>query len=233
MGGMFAAIGILAALHERDRTGRGQHVKSRALREHAVSGFDLMAQFAVTGEAGGADAGAISAWPCTMSSTRRTAQQIFVGVVTDTQWRAFCAGLSPDGAGRRPSACLQSDAGGGAAAAYSGVAEAVQNNTPGTQAIERCEQAKLPYAPIRRPDELFDDPQLNTAGGMVDVTMADGRRTRVPALPLQFGDKRLGCRRDIPRLGEHSLEIARELGMDQAVIENLISDGVLGVETQL
>ena len=63
--------------------------------------------------------------------------------------------------------------------------------------------------------------------------MADGRRTRVPALPLQFGDNRFGCRRDIPRLGEHSREIARELGMDQDVIDNLISDGVLGVETEL
>jgi crotonobetainyl-CoA:carnitine CoA-transferase CaiB-like acyl-CoA transferase len=68
---------------------------------------------------------------------------------------------------------------------------------------------------------------------MVDVTMADGRRTRVPALPLQFGDNRLGSRRNIPRLGEHSREIARELGMDQDVIDNLISDGVLGVETEL
>jgi crotonobetainyl-CoA:carnitine CoA-transferase CaiB-like acyl-CoA transferase len=63
--------------------------------------------------------------------------------------------------------------------------------------------------------------------------MADGRRTRVPALPLQFGDKRLGCRRDIPRLGEHSLEIARELGMERVLIENLISEGVLGVDTTL
>ena len=60
--------------------------------------------------------------------------------------------------------------------------------------------------------------------------MADGRPTRVPALPLQFGDKRLGRRRDIPRLGEHSLEIAGELGIERAVIDNLISEGVLGVE---
>ena len=98
------------------------------------------------------------------------------------------------------------------------------------QMVALCEQAKLPYAPIRRPDELFDDPQLNVPGGMVDVSLPDGRVTRVPALPLQFGGQRLGRRRDIPRAGEHSVAIARELGMDRSAIEALIASGVLSVD---
>jgi crotonobetainyl-CoA:carnitine CoA-transferase CaiB-like acyl-CoA transferase len=96
--------------------------------------------------------------------------------------------------------------------------------------VAMCEQAKLPYAPIRRPDELFDDPQLNVPGGMVEVSLPDGRVTRIPALPLQFGDQRLGRRRDIPRAGEHSVAIAQELGMDRAAIEALIESGVLSVD---
>ena len=99
------------------------------------------------------------------------------------------------------------------------------------QMAAMCEQAKLPYAPIRRPDELFDDPQLNVPGGMVDVSLPDGRVTRIPALPLQFGSQRLGLRRDIPRAGEHSIAIAQELGMDSSSIEALIASGVLGVDT--
>ena len=228
MGGMFGVIGILAALHERTRTGIGQYVKSALYENTAFLVSTSMAQFAVTGKPAAPMPERISAWAVYDVFDSADAQQIFVGVVTDTQWRAFCEvfhqpqlaadpelASNPMRVAARPRLIPQ--------------LRALFKTITQAQAIERCEQAKLPYAPIRRPDELFDDPQLNSAGGMVDVTMADGRRTRVPALPLQFGDKRLGLRRDIPRLGEHSLEIARELGMDQAVIDNLISDGVLGV----
>jgi len=231
MGGMFAVIGILAALHERARTGAGQHVKSALYENSAFLVSTSMAQFAVTGKAAAPMPERISAWAVYDVFDTADAQQIFVGVVTDTQWRAFCQvfhqpelakdpelASNPMRVAARPRLIPQ--------------LRTLFKRITRAQAIERCEQAKLPYAPIRRPDELFDDPQLNTPGGMVDVTMADGRRARVPALPLQFGDKRLGCRLDIPRLGEHSLEIARELGMEQTLIENLISDGVLGVEAQ-
>jgi crotonobetainyl-CoA:carnitine CoA-transferase CaiB-like acyl-CoA transferase len=232
MGGMFAVIGILAALHERSRTGAGQHVKSALYENTAFLVSTSMAQFAVTGKPAAPMPERISAWAVYDVFDTADAQQIFVGVVTDTQWRAFCQVFhqtdlaadpeltsNPMRVAARPRLIPQ--------------LRALFKTITRAQAIEHCEQAKLPYAPIRRPDELFDDPQLNTPGGMVDVTMADGRRTRVPALPLQFGDNRLGSRRNIPRLGEHSREIARELGMDQDVIDNLISDGVLGVETEL
>jgi len=229
MGGLFAVIGILAALHERAHTGTGQHVKSALYENTAFLVSTSMAQFAVTGKPAAPMPDRISAWAVYDVFDTADAQQIFVGVVTDTQWRAFCEvyhqpelaadselASNPLRVAARPRLIPQ--------------LRALFTTITRAQAIERCEQAKLPYAPIRRPDELFDDPQLNTAGAMVDVTMADGRRTRVPALPLQFGNRRLGLRRDIPHLGEHSLEIARELGMDRGVIENLISDGVLGVE---
>jgi crotonobetainyl-CoA:carnitine CoA-transferase CaiB-like acyl-CoA transferase len=232
MGGMFAVIGILAALHERARTGAGQQVKSALYENSAFLVSTSMAQFAVTGKPAAPMPERISAWAVYDVFDTADAQQIFVGVVTDTQWRAFCQVFhqpdlaadpeltsNPMRVAARPRLIPQ--------------LRALFKTITRAQAIERCEQAKLPYAPIRRPDELFDDPQLNTPGGMVAVTMADGHRTRVPALPLQFGDKRLGCRRDIPRLGEHSFEIARELGIDEAVIDKLISEGVLGVETEL
>jgi crotonobetainyl-CoA:carnitine CoA-transferase CaiB-like acyl-CoA transferase len=232
MGGMFAVIGILAALHERAHTGAGQHVKSALYENTAFLVSTSMAQFAVTGKPAAPMPERISAWAVYDVFDTADAQQIFVGVVTDTQWRAFCRVFHQPDLANEPELSSNPMR---VAARPRLIPElrTLFKTITQAQAIERCEQAKLPYAPIRRPDELFDDPQLNTAGGMVDVTMADGRRARVPALPLQFGDKRLGCRRDIPRLGEHSLEIARELGMDQAVIENLISDGVLGVEAQL
>jgi crotonobetainyl-CoA:carnitine CoA-transferase CaiB-like acyl-CoA transferase len=85
----------------------------------------------------------------------------------------------------------------------------------------------LPFAPIVRPDELFEDPQLNVPGAMIEVTMEDGRKTRVPALPLEVDGKRFGRRLDVPRSGEHSVGIAEELGFQQAEIEALLRDGII------
>jgi crotonobetainyl-CoA:carnitine CoA-transferase CaiB-like acyl-CoA transferase len=230
MGGMFAVIGILAALHERERTGAGQHVKSALYENVAFLVASSMAQFAVTGKPAAPMPDRISAWAVYDVFETSDNLQIFVGVVTDTQWRTFCDVFG------QPTLAADSDL------ATNPLRVAARERLipmlrqlfkafTREQMVALCEQAKLPYAPIRRPDELFDDPQLNVPGGMVDVSLPDGRPTRVPALPLQFGSRRLGRRRDIPRAGEHSVAIAKELGMDSASIEALIADGVLGVDS--
>ena len=229
MGGMFAVIGILAALHERERTGAGQHVQSSLYENVAFLVASSMAQFAVTGKPANPMPDRISAWAVYDVFETRDGLQIFVGVVTDTQWRTFCDVFNQP--------VLAAD---GALATNPQRVAARERLIPmlrtlfkaftRDQMVTMCEQAKLPYAPIRRPDELFDDPQLNVPGGMVDVSLPDGRVTRVPALPLQFGGQRLGRRRDIPRAGEHSVAIARELGMDRSAIEALIASGVLSVD---
>jgi crotonobetainyl-CoA:carnitine CoA-transferase CaiB-like acyl-CoA transferase len=81
-----------------------------------------------------------------------------------------------------------------------------------------------------QPDQLFDDPHLNEPGAMVHVTLANGRDAPLPALPLEIDGKRLGLRLDLPRAGEHSAAIARQLGYDQGEIDRLIADGVMGVD---
>lgn len=229
MGGMFAVIGILAALRERERTGAGQHVQSSLYENVAFLVASSMAQFAVTGKPANPMPDRISAWAVYDVFETRDGLQIFVGVVTDTQWRTFCDVFNQP--------VLAAD---GALATNPQRVAARERLIPmlrtlfkaftRDQMVAMCEQAKLPYAPIRRPDELFDDPQLNVPGGMVDVSLPDGRVTRVPALPLQFGGQRLGRRRDIPRAGEHSVAIAQELGMDRSAIEALVASGVLSVD---
>ena len=92
-----------------------------------------------------------------------------------------------------------------------------------------CEAAGVGYAPITRPDEMFDDPQLKQPGAMVEVTLADGRIMPIPALPLEMDGGRFGKRLDIPRAGEHSAAIAAELGCTADEIRALVAEGVLGV----
>ena len=78
--------------------------------------------------------------------------------------------------------------------------------------------------------ETFLISTRETAGFWLQVTLPDGRTMRLPALPLEMDGQRLGKRLDIPRVGEHSAAIAKELGCEPAFIEELIAEGVLGVD---
>ena len=98
------------------------------------------------------------------------------------------------------------------------------------EAASRCECIGLPFAPVMRPHDLFHDPQLAQPGAMTDVTLPDGKSTPIPALPIEMNGRRFGRRLDIPRVGEHSKEIARELGMEREEIEDLIVEKILGIE---
>jgi crotonobetainyl-CoA:carnitine CoA-transferase CaiB-like acyl-CoA transferase len=230
MGGMFAVIGILAALHERARSGAGQYVKSSLYENVAFLVSSSMAQFAVTGKPANPMPDRISAWAVYDVFETRDGLQIFVGVVTDTQWRTFCEVFDQPALAADVALATNPQRVAARERLIPLLRELFKTFTR-DRMVAMCEQAKLPYAPIRRPDELFDDPQLNVPGGMVEVSLPDGRVTRIPALPLQFGDQRLGRRRDIPRAGEHSVAIAQELGMDRAAIEALIESGVLSVDS--
>ena len=229
MGGMFAAIGILAALQERERTGKGQLVKSALFENNMFLVAQHMSQFAVTGKPAAPMPDRISAWAIYDIFETRDREQIFLGVVSDTQWRAFCETFD------QPE--LLADA---SLATNPLRVEARPRLVPAVRAIvarhtraeivAACERARLPFAPIMKPEELFDDPHLSRPGAMVEVTLADGRSIQVPALPLEMKGRRLGRRLDIPRVGEHSAGIAQELGYGPAKIAQLVADGVLGVD---
>ncbi len=227
MGGMFAVIGILAALRQRDESGGAQQIKSSLFENTAFLVSTSMAQYAITGKPAAPMPARISAWAVYDVFDTADDLQIFVGVVTDTQWRIFCelfalSDLAAD-------ASLQTNAQRVAArerllprlrALFKGLTRA--------QAAAACEKANLPFAPITRPDELFGDPQLNAPGAMVEVSLPGGGTTLLPALPLEFGGERFGRRLDIPKAGEHSAEIAAEIGLDRGEIDALRRDGIIG-----
>ena len=90
-----------------------------------------------------------------------------------------------------------------------------------SEATTICERVGLPFAPILRPDELFDDPHVNHTGATVEVTLSNGVRTQVPTLPFEYGGTRPGLYRDLPHIGEHNEDVARELGYSDEALERL------------
>ena len=229
MGGMFGAIGILAALHERERTGKGQMVRSALFENNVFLVAQHMAQFAVTGRPAAPMPARISAWGIYDVFDTKDGEQVFLGVVTDTQWAVFCEvyGL-PE---------LFGDA--SLATNPQRVAERERllpilrdlfRKFTRAEIVAAFERARLPFAPIMKPEELFEDPHLSTEGAMIELTKADGETMPVPALPLEMAGRRFGRRLDVPRLGEHSEEVAAELGYERELIAELEAEGILGVE---
>jgi crotonobetainyl-CoA:carnitine CoA-transferase CaiB-like acyl-CoA transferase len=217
MGGMFGTIGALAALQKRERTGRGQQVQSALFENNVFLVAQHMMQFAVTGLAAAPMPSRISAWGVYDVFTVKDGEQIFLAAVSDTQWALMCREFGFDD--------LLADA-------------RLANNNDRVRAREwmlpllrqrfapcaaadlsaRFERIGLPYAPITKPQELFDDPHLQATGGLAPVTIpADGSgagravETRTALLPLTLDGNRLPLRRDPPALGEHTDALLRGL----------------------
>ena len=227
MGGVFGALGVVAALHERTRTGRGQLVKSALFENNVFLVGQHMAQFRVTGQPARPMPARMSAWAVYDVFDTADNEQIFIGVVSDTQWQAFCRAFNLTDLAADKSLATNSQRVAARERIMPTLRSLLRNHTR-DEISAVCEENRLPFAPITKPEELFDDPHLSQPGAMVDVTLPDGTQTPVPAMPLELSGRRLPRRRDLPATGEHGLEIAHDLGLDDETIAKLVANGVLG-----
>jgi crotonobetainyl-CoA:carnitine CoA-transferase CaiB-like acyl-CoA transferase len=219
MGGTFAAVGILSALRERERTGRGMRVTSALFESTAYLVAQHMAQFEITGEAPPPMSVKRPAWGIYDIFETREDGRLFIGVVTDTQWEVFCRefnepDLAADSRLRTNGMRVKERAW-----LIPRINEITRKHTEGELAA-KLEAMGLPFAPIAKPWDLLDDPHLNASGGLLE-TRINAKSIRVPALPLALDDKRLGKRTDPPRIGEHGRELLAELGCSPQEIESL------------
>jgi crotonobetainyl-CoA:carnitine CoA-transferase CaiB-like acyl-CoA transferase len=215
MGGLFGAIGVMAALSAREKTGEGCEVQSSLFENNVFLVAQHMMQFAVTGKAAAPMPDRISSWGIYDVFQVKGGEQIFLAVVSDTQWAIFCNAFGYQD--------LQADP------RLQGNNNRVRNRDwlvpllrerlalqSATDLAALFERHGLPFAPITKPHELLDDPHLCATGGLAPITLPDGERAGQAAqtvlLPLALDGERLGVRRSPPKLGEHSAELLAELG---------------------
>jgi crotonobetainyl-CoA:carnitine CoA-transferase CaiB-like acyl-CoA transferase len=204
MGGMFGAIAILAALRDRERTGRGRLVQSGLFENAAWLVSTHMMQHVVTGKAPEPMSAGKRAWGVYDVFTSSDGVRVFVGVVTERQWEIFTAALGEPEL-LEPGFATNNLRSKARETLIPLVARLLAKHAIAD--IEKlCEKAGLPFARIQTPSDLFDDPHLN-AGGMIPLSLPDGTATRIPGLPVQFGDGRLGLRLPLPAPGEHNEEV--------------------------
>lgn len=225
-GGMFGAVGIIAALHQRNTTGLGQNVVASLYESTVFLVGQHMAQMAVTGKPAAPMPVRVSAWAIYQVFETGDDKQVFVGVVSDKQWKDFCAAFELHELAADHSLDSNNDRVKHKDRLVPQI-QAVFRKYSKQQLMDKLEKTGLPFAPIARPEDLFDDPHLAANNGLVPITVSDGPRagekTRLPALPLEMDGERFGVYRDVPRAGQHTPEVLREAGYTEGEILDLLS----------
>ncbi|MEP6825510.1 MAG: CaiB/BaiF CoA-transferase family protein [Ramlibacter sp.] len=226
MGGMFGAIGAMAALAQREKTCRGQEVQSALFENNVFLVAQHMMQYAVTGQPADPMPSRISAWAVYDVFTVRDGEQIFLAVVSDSQWGLFCQAFALADLLGDPLLASNNDR----VRARAWMMPVLRSRLADFSAAELAavfEQHGLPFAPITRPQDLFDDPHLNGTGGLAPLVLPDGRATRVPLLPLTLDGVRPGVRCDPPRIGQHTTVLLRDAGYSESEIAALRAGGAV------
>jgi crotonobetainyl-CoA:carnitine CoA-transferase CaiB-like acyl-CoA transferase len=223
-GGMFGVIGVLAALEERHRTGRGQKVVASLFETTAYLVGQHMAQFAVTGLPAAPMPARVSAWAIYDVFETRD-RPVFIGVVTDSLWEKFCRLFeleelwADESLRENNQRVLARDR-------ILPIIRELVGKMSRDEVIARLDGTGLPFAPIGKPEELFDDPHL-AKGGLEDVTLVDGTTTRLPGVPLEMGGSRPMMPQELPGPGRDSREVLERLGYTGERIAELLQSGTV------
>ena len=224
MGGMFGAIGILGALVQRGITGRGQEIQSALFENNVFLVGQHMLQYAITGVPAQPMPNRISAWSVYDIFTVGNGEQIFLAAVSDAQWQTFCDILGFADLKADPRYATNNSRVLERPALLPVLRERLQAFTAADLSA-RFERAGLPFAPIRKPEELFDDPHLQATGGLAETRLTDGPRagqtTRAALLPLTMDGRRLGLRQHPPTQGQDTDVLLAGLGLPHAEIARL------------
>ncbi|MEP6607548.1 MAG: CaiB/BaiF CoA-transferase family protein [Burkholderiaceae bacterium] len=230
MGGMFGAIGTLAALIQRGVTGRGMEVRSALFENNVFLMGQHMLQYAMTGKHPAPMPARVSPWAIYDVFTVSNGEQIFLAAVSDAQWITFCDALGYDDLKSDPRLSTNNQRVHQRPTLLKTLGERLAVHTADELAAV-FERAGLPFAPIRRPEDLYDDPHLKATGGLADIQLPDGDKAgqtvKTTLFPITLEGKRLGVRVGPPKLGEHTHQLLGGLGYPNERIDALLAQAAV------
>jgi crotonobetainyl-CoA:carnitine CoA-transferase CaiB-like acyl-CoA transferase len=227
----YGVIGILAALHQRNETGRGAMITAGLFETSVFWVGQWMARAVATGQQSRpmSEIGQSlrMGWGIFHLFATADGEQVFIGVTSNAHWQRFCAafGLAELSADERLSTNEKRVV---AQEWMLPLVRASVSRETSAELQRKLEAASVPYAPVNRPDQLLDDPHLNATGQLLPVPMADGRIAKLPKLPFASSAYDFAVRRPPPALGEHTREILAEAGIAAAEIDALLSTKIVG-----
>jgi crotonobetainyl-CoA:carnitine CoA-transferase CaiB-like acyl-CoA transferase len=227
----YGVIAVLAALQQRERTGVGQKITAGLYETTVYLVGQWLASYAATGEASvpmpEMRQGTRMGWGIYQLFTAADEEQVFIGITSNAHWERFCKefGLNDLLADET----LNDNAKRVAARGWlpARIADEMRRY-PSAELAERLERARVPFAPLRRPDQLVDDPHLNAAAQFVDTPLPGRGTAKLPKMPVRSSAFEMGLRRPAPTLGEHTREVLQEFGLSTEDIDALASRRVIG-----
>jgi crotonobetainyl-CoA:carnitine CoA-transferase CaiB-like acyl-CoA transferase len=227
MGGLFGAFGTVLALKQRERSGKGGLVES-ALFESVV--FLMGQHLAITAMNGAPPPPMperVSSWAIYEIFNTADGQQVFIGITSDGQWKRFCEFFKQAELAADPRLASNNQRIEARPWLVPKVAEVFK--TYAKEALEEmCLAADISFAPVARPQDLFDHPHLLANGSLAPTTLPGGVKTRLPLLPFRMLGWRPPLVSDPPEVGQHNNEVLAAIGYDEAGIAALKSAGMLG-----
>jgi len=231
MGGLFGAIAVLGALIQRGITGKGMEVQSALYENNVFLVGQHMLQYAVTGEHPAPMPARKSPWAIYDVFTVKDGEQIFIAAVSDAQWNTFCDAFGLADLKAEPALATNNQRVHERPRLLKALGERLAHHSAAEIAAV-MEKAGLPFAPIRRPEDLLEDEHLLATGGLADVTLPDGARAgqtvKTTLFPMTMDGQRFGVRLQPPRMGEHTRELLEGLGIASSQIDELRTQGIVG-----
>jgi crotonobetainyl-CoA:carnitine CoA-transferase CaiB-like acyl-CoA transferase len=226
LGGSYGAIGILTALYQRQFTGRGQLVQASLYESAAFLVGQHMAIAAITGVAPPPMPDRGRAWSIYDLFDTADGDQVFIGVTSERHWERMCSvfGFSDWAADGR----LSSNQGRIDERAWLlPELEKRLGKLKKEKLMALAQKAGIPFAPLARPQDLFDDAHLNESGGLLTTALPDGGTAKLPKIPLRMDHASFGLRRNPPGVGEGSRELFKSIGIEEEDINRLSKEGVV------
>ncbi len=225
-GGMFGVIGILAALHERNHTGKGRFIQSSLFETTAFLMGQHMAYGAITQQKVPPMPERVSAWSIYRIFKTRDEKQIFIGIISDKHWERFCVAFQKndwlEDARLRTNEDRIDQRGWFVPAVEQLIAHYTQKELE-----TLLEEADIPFANIACTEDLFSDKQLNETGFLTQTRLPDDRLEKLPKTPILIDDQIPDLRLQPPKVGEHTIEILTNSGFGREQINQLLDQQIL------
>jgi crotonobetainyl-CoA:carnitine CoA-transferase CaiB-like acyl-CoA transferase len=215
MGGLFGAIAILGALVQRGITGKGMEVCSALFENNVFLVGQHMLQYAITGRHPAPMPARDNPWAVYDVFTVAGGEQIFLAAVSDSQWPTFCDALGLDDLKADPALATNNQRVKLRESLLATIRERLCQRSA-AELAQAMEDAGLPFAPIKRPEDLLDDPHLEATGGLSEVALPDGpkagQKVKAALFPITLAGQRLRTRSDPPKSGQHTDGVLAGLG---------------------
>ena len=225
-GGMFGCMGVLLALYEREKTGKGKMVRAGLFETTAFVMGQHMALSALTQQPVPPMPARLSPWSIYRIYTTSDHQQVFIGIISEKHWKRFC-----DVFQRQDwlnDERLQTN--NQRVEAKEWFQPEVEKMIAGyslQEVLHKCDQAEITYAPIATTEDLFTDVHLNKSGALLNVQLTNGANARLPKTPIGYEDADITLRLQPPRVGEHTEAVLTTLGLSAAEINQLKEKNII------